>query len=339
MKRTMFMATGVIALLVCLASCVSSPAVSTGQSPANSNPSGVIIAANKTYIRDWAGRTFGAEAIPDWIKPATHGNFTKAKIYFDIDGDVFKISLGVGADLQSAQMRATANYARIAARDLQQSIKVYLAEKRRSGSMTNATKQAIEGVTQTQSHVEITGHENKGEFWHEVDVEDAVTGKMTRKVVLYQIYVIPAQTWARTTAKYLKSVLGELPEDLTPDEKDVRDMVKTMMDDARHPTVMTQQEKQQELEYSRKMMDAQIKLAPEKQKAAAQQELIKISQEGKTERTKIAADAKTQQTQALADTETTAYLSGNKALQAAATITPADENWLDAMETALSIIY
>lgn len=339
MKRTMFMATGVIVLLVCLASCVSSPAVSTGQSSLPSDTSGVKVAANKTYIRDWAGRTFGAEANPDWIGPATHGNFTKAKTYFDIDGDVFKISLGVGADLRSAQMRATANYARIVARELQQSINVYAAEKARSGSMTDTTKQAIEEVTQTQSSVEITGHENKAEFWQTVDEEDAVTGKMTHKVVLYQIYVIPAQTWVRTTAKYLKSVLGELPEDLTPDEKDVRDMVKTMMDDARHPTVMTQQEKQQELEYSRKMMDAQVKLAPEKQKAAAQQELIKISQEGKTERTKIAADAKTQQTQALADAETTAYLSGNKALQAAATITPADANWLDAMETALSIIY
>lgn len=216
---------------------------------------------------------------------------------------------------------------------------MYVAEKARSGSMIDTTKQAIEEVTQTKSTVEITGHENKAEFWQTVDEEDAVTGKMTRKVVLYQIYVIPAQTWVRTTAKYLKSVLDELPEDLTPEEKDVRDMVKTMMDDARHPTVMTQQEKQQELEYSRKMMDAQVKLAPEKQKAAAQQELIKISQEGKTERTKIAADAKTKQTQARAEAETTAYLSSNKSLQAAATITPADENWLDAMETALSIIY
>lgn len=140
-------------------------------------------------------------------------------------------------------MRATANYARTVARDLQQSIKAYLADKARSGSMTDASKQATEEVTQTQSHVEITGHENKGEFWQAIDEEDAVTGKMTRKVVLYQIYVIPAQTWVRTTAKYLKSVPGELPEDLTPDEKDVRDMVKTMMDDARHPTVMTQQEK------------------------------------------------------------------------------------------------
>ena len=339
MKRTILMTTGVIALLVFFGSCASAPSMSAGQSPAISNTSGVTVAANKTFLRDWAGRTVGTEAIPDWIGQAVCGNFTKAKTHFGIDGDVFKLSVGYGADVRSAQMRANANYARIVARELQQSINVYAAEKARSGSMTDATKQAIEEVTQTQSNVEITGHENKAEFWQAADEEDAVTGKITRKYVLYQIYVIPAQTWARTTAKYLKSVLGELPEDLTPDEKDVRDMVKTMMDDARHPTVMTQQEKQQELEYSRKMMDAQVKLAPEKQKAAAQQELIKISQEGKTERTKIAAEAQTKQTQARAEAETTAYLSGNKALQAAATITPADANWLDAMETALSIIY
>ena len=141
---------------------------------------------------------------------AVCGNFTKAKTHFGIDGDVFKLSVGYGADVRAAQMRATANYARTVARDLQQSIKAYLADKARSGSMTDASKQATEEVTQTQSHVEITGHENKG---------------------------------VRTTSKYLKSVPGELPEDLTPDEKDVRDMVKTMMDDARHPTVMTQQEK------------------------------------------------------------------------------------------------
>ena len=339
MKRTILMTTGVIALLVFFGSCASAPSMSAGQSSAPSDTSGVKVAANKTYLRDWAGRTVGSEAIPEWLGPAVCGNFTKAKTHFGIDGDVFKLSVGYGADIRAAQMRANANYARIVARELQQSINVYAAEKARSGSMTDTTKQAIEEVTQTKSTVEITGHENKAEFWQTVDEEDAVTGKMTRKVVLYQIYVIPAPTWARTTAKYLKSVLGELPEDLTPDEKDVRDMVKTMMDDARHPTVMSQQEKQQELEYSRKMMDAQVKLAPEKQKAAAQQELIKISQEGKTERTKIAADAQTKQTQARAEAETTAYLSGNKSLQAAATITPADENWLDAMETALSIIY
>ena len=63
-------------------------------------------------------------------------------------------------------MRANANYARIVARELQQSINVYAAEKARSGSMTDTTKQAIEEVTQTQSNVEITGHENKGRNYY-----------------------------------------------------------------------------------------------------------------------------------------------------------------------------
>ncbi len=336
MKKTVFMAVSAIGALLALASCASIPNAPQNSAPSNSN---VKVAGNKKYIRDWTGSSLGTEAIPDWLGPALLGNFDKARAHFGIDGDIIKSSEGSGADYRAAQMRANANYARKVARELQQSIAVYAAEKARTGSMSEATKEALEEATQTQSHVEITGHENKADFWQIIDEEDALTGKMQRKCVFYQIYVIPAKTWARTTGKYLKSVLGELPEDLTPEEADVKEMIKTMMDDTRHPKVMTQKEREQELEYSRRMLDAQVDLAPAKQKAAAQQELLKLAQEGKTERAKISADAQTKQVEARADANATAYLSGNKSLQAAKTITPADENWLDAMETAFSLIY
>ena len=336
MKKTIFMAVSAFSALMFLASCGSVPNAPKSSAESNSNTK---VAANKTYIRDWMGRSVGAEAQPEWLKTAIRGNFDAAKAHFGIDGDVIKSSEGWGADPRAAQMRASMNYSRKVARELQQSISTYAAEKARSGSMTAETKQAIEEVTQTQSNVEITGHENKAEFWQIIDEDDALTGKTQRKCVLYQIYVIPANTWMRTGAKYVKSVLGELPEDLTPEEAEVKDLIKTMMEDARHPTVMTQKEKEQEIEYSRKLMDAQAKLAPEKQKAAAQQELVKIAQEGKTERTKIKADAQTKQVQARADAQTSEYLSGNKSLQVAATITPDDANWLEAMEAALAVMY
>ncbi len=339
MKRKMFLLTSVFILvgLVLLGGCVSTPAAESRKT-LRANESGSIIAANKTYIRDWKGRTLGTKAVPAWFAPAMLGDFEQAKMHFKIDGDIFRTSEAVGADVRSAQMRADMNYARKIARELQQSINVFAAEKARSGAIDSKTKQAIEEVTQNQSHVEITGHEKKAEFWQMVDVEDALTGKITRKYVLYQIYVIPAKTWARTVGLYVRKVLGELPEDLTPEEKDVRDMMKQMMNDARHPVAMTQQEKKQELEYSRKMMDAQVKLAPEKQKAAAKQELVKIAQNAKTDRTKILADAKTKQVETKADALTTINLSGNKAVQNAATITAEDENWLEAMEVAMSVI-
>ncbi len=337
MKKQVFLVAGILTGLAVFTSCVSTPASETKQA-LQANESGTIVAANKTYIRDWKGRTLGTKAVPDWFSSAILGNFDQAKLHFKIDGDVFKLSAGQGADERSAQMRASMNYARVVARELQQSIDVFAAEKARTGSMDAKTKQAIEEVTQNQSHVEITGHEKKAEFWQMVDEEDALTGKMTRKYVLYQIYVIPAKTWARTTGLYVRKVLGELPEDLTPEEKDVRDMVKQMMSDARHPVEMSQQEKKQELEYSRKMMDAQVKLAPQQQKAAAKQELVKIAQNAKTDRTKIVADAKTKQVEAKADALTTINLSGNHALRNAATITAEDENWLDAMEVAMSVM-
>ncbi len=337
MKKQVFLVAGILAGLAVFTSCVSTPASETKQA-LQANESGTIVGANKTYIRDWSGRMHGTEAVQKWLGLAIQGNFDEAKVHLKIDGDVLKLSAGTGADEYSAQMRASSNYARVVARELRQSIDAFAAEKARTGSMDEKTKQAIEEVTKNQSHVEITGHEKKVEFWQMVDIEDALTGKMTRKYVLYQIYVIPAKTWARTTGLYLRKVLGELPEDLTLEEKDVRGMVNEAMYDARHPVVMSQEEKRQELEYSRKMMDVQVKLAPEQQKAAAKQELIKIAQNAKTNRTKIVADAKTKQVEATADALTTIDLSGNRALRNAATITAADADWLEAMEIAMSVM-
>ena len=111
------------------------------------------------------------------------------------------------------------------------------------------------------------------------------------------------------------------------------------MEDARHPTVMSQQEKAFELEAKRRMLTVQENLAPEQQKAQAKQELLKIAQEGNTERTKIKADAKTKQVETNADARTTAYLSGNKILQTAAFVTPEDANRIEAEELAMSILF
>ncbi|MDD7533207.1 MAG: hypothetical protein SPK18_06765 [Treponema sp.] len=212
-------------------------------------------------------------------------------------------------------------------------------EQYRSGAIDSATKSAIMEVTQAQSSAEITGHEKRTEFYQIIDEEDALTGKVSRKCIMYQVYVIPQTTWARTTATYLKKVLGEMPEELSMDEKAVMDMVNQMMYDARHPTVMSQQEKEQELAYSSAMAQAQVELEPEKQKAAAQQELVKIVQDSRTERTKIMTDAQTKQVQSLADAQTMASLSGNPAVQSASTVTPTDANSIDAQNIAYNILF
>ena len=152
-------------------------------------------------------------------------------------------------------------YARQIAKELQQSVNNYATEQSRSGAIDTATKSAIMEVTQAQSSAEITGHEKRTEFYQIIDEEDALTGKVSRKCIMYQVYVIPQTTWARTTATYLKKVLGEMPEELSMDEKAVMDMVNQMMYDARHPTVMSQQEKEQELAAAEaELEDVHVKL-------------------------------------------------------------------------------
>lgn len=302
--------------------------------------SGVTVQANKTYLRDWTARSLGGEARPTWLAPAFLGDYGKYKDEFKLgDEYVVRVSTVSAADVRGAQLRADIGYARALAKELQQSVNNFAASRTRSGAIDKATCEAIEEVTQAQSSVEITGHEKRTEFWHIVDEEDALTGKMTRKCVLYQVYVIPANTWARTTATYLKKVLGDMPEDLSPDEQFVADLVGQMMQDARHPTVMTQKQKEQELALSKKMVEAQIDLAPAEQKAAAQRELVKIVQDAQTERTEIRNNAQTQQVQSLAEAQTMAAMSGNPVVQSAAIITPADKEWLDAESLAMSLLF
>lgn len=330
------------ALLMLLASCgtTSNAAKTEETAKAVLSESNTEIAANKMYLRDWTARSMGGAARPAWLQALFLGDDNQYKTQFNVSDDaIIKTNYITAADVRGAQMRADMQFARQIAKDLQQSIFNSSAQQSRAGKIDEPTKDAIMEVTQAQSSVELSGLEKRTEFYHIEDEQDALTGKITRKCVLYQVYVIPQTTWARITATYLKKILGDMPEELSLDEEAVMNMVNTAIADNHHPVVMNQKQKEQELEYSAAMAQAQVNLEPEKQKAAAQQELVKIVQDGKTDRTKIAADAKTKQVQSLADAQTMAVLSGNPAVASAATVTPADANSIEAQQIAYDILF
>ena len=298
------------------------------------------VQANKTYIRDWTARSLGGAAIPDWLATVFLGDYREYKEHYKIEnGYVVRHSTVTAADVRGAQLRADIDYARKIAKELHQSVKRFLASRTRSGAIDKATRDAVDEVLQAQSSVEISGHEMRTEFYHIVDEEDALTGKMTRKCVLYQVYVIPEEAWARTTAAYLRNVIDAFPEELSRDEKFVADLVEQMMGDARHPTVMTQKQKEQDIELSKEMLEAQINLAPAEQKAAAKQKLVEIMQNAKTERTKIRAEAQTRQVESLGDAQIMAAMSEDPVIQSAATVTPADKGQIDAEGLVLDILF
>jgi hypothetical protein len=307
------------------------------------NESGVTVAAMKTTILDWQGRTLNEPAIPAWLGPAMRNDFTAYESAYNVrsGSDLFRYSTGYGADVRAATMRADMNYARVIAKELQQSISNFAAEKARSGDMTQATASAIEEITKTQSKADITGHQKKIEFWQLTDSEDPMTGKTTRQVIVYQIYSIAPDAWAATTAKYIKEVIGEMPSNLTLEQREVSNMVTEMMNDARHPVVLSQEQARNKVEAEKRMVDAQINLMPAQQKAAADQELARINQEAITARTTIKAEQRAAQTEALADgrVQQAAYLSGDPVLQAAAATTPADADWVNAQMIAASILF
>lgn len=345
MKKIVF---GMIAAAALFAAgCASTN--QTANSNANAKPdsnSGVSVAGKKTTIVDWQGRSFGAKPMPDWLEPAMRGDFTsyKASAGKNSSSDVFKCnSYEAGAaDLRSAQMRANMAYARTVARELQQSISVFAAEQARAGNITDATRQGIEEVTKTHSEAEITGHERVIEFWQEKIEEDPLTGEKTKTFAIYQIYQIPANTWAQTTAKYVKSVLGNKQEDLSLEQDFVKDLVSEMMADARHPVVLDQKTKEQQVEINKKMADFQLEiqkeLAPAQQQAASDQALLQIMNEGKINQEKIIQDAKTERIKANADARKMAYASGNPVYAQAATITAEDKAWADAEAAALELL-
>jgi hypothetical protein len=330
----------IFGMAIVLSSCGSTPSTSSGTVTPSSN-SGITISALKTNIRDWQGRSLDESAIPVWLGPAMRGDYSLYQTSFgeNNSSEIYRTSESTGADVRAATMRADMAYARKIARELQQSISVYAAESARAGNMSEATKQAIQEKTMTETHVDITGHQKKTEFWQLLETEDPSTGQMTRNYIVYQIYAINATAWTQTTAKYIREVIGDLAPNLSLEAQEVNDMLSKMIDDSRFPKVLSQEQARNQIEAEKRMVDVQVGLAPAQQKAAAQAELTRITQQGATERTQIVADARTAQTQAVADVQQAAYLSGNPVYTAAATTTAADADWVNARVLASSVLF
>lgn len=341
MKKIKFTLMTSIIIGVLITGCATTgTAINNTGAGKNGNGANVNIKGKQIDVVDWSGYTLNGPAIPEWLGPAQRNDFVLYKSAYKIDENIVcKTSVGIGADVRSATMRADMYYSRKIASELKQLINNFAAEQARAGNVSDKTREAIENVTKVQSDVEITGHQKAIEHWQQIIEEDPLTGERTSKYIVYQIYNIDAKTWTRTTAKYVKEVLGAIDNELTPEQDFVKGLVAQMMKDAREPIALEQEVARAKAEANKKMADVQAALAPAQQKAAADQALLQIMQDGKTERTKIIAESKTAQTEALADATKTAYLSGNPVYQSAATITAADQDWVEAEALAASILF
>jgi hypothetical protein len=355
------------ALVAACASNAAGPApgaAQPGTSREMENESGVTIAAIKTKILDWQGRTARAPAIPQWIADIQLNRFDNAAGELseqDIGSSIYRGLTISGPDLRGAQMRTDLNFARTIARELQQSINVFLASS--SNGMPQGTTEAMKELTQTKSQVELSGARQVAEFWQTVESEDPTNGRKTRETILYRMYGFKREDWAAITGGFVQKILDQLPARQRPEEKDVADMLAAMLGDARHPVELSQKEKEMQLAAQDRMVNAQIDLMPAEQRRAAQMELAKLyadtsvtlnrqnseraitlneqNNQALTQRTQAVAQSAAEQVNAVSQSnaERAAYSSGSPVLQTAAATTAADKPLVDAAKVAARIIF
>jgi aspartyl aminopeptidase len=117
----------------------------------------------------------------------------------------------------------------------------------------------------------------------------------------------------------------------------VEGLVNQMMEDARFPTKINQEQQIAALEASQKVLDAELAAKPGEAERAHEIALAQINEEivlGK-------AAAETQQVKAktTAKAQQAAYRSGDPVLVNAASISAADRQWLEAAALAANILF
>lgn len=326
MKKVLLGTAALAAAAIFMTSCGTTATVSANAEVKSTSTSKDELPPSR-QVYEWQGMDVGVEKSPKWLKDAVLNDYsTYISTYKKPEGDAYRNSMGYGADVRSATMRADMAYARTIARELQQSVNVYAAEQARAGNLSDQTRQAIEEVTQTQSNAEITGHQKATEFWQRIISTDPISGDKTSQYVVYQIYEIPAKTWAQTTAKYVKQVLGGVPEELTPEQDFVKGLVGQMMQDARNQTVLTPAQAKQSAEINLKVSNAAASAkTPEEKKEAAEQVVAQAMQ---SDNVKVSSDV-----------AKTAYESDNPVYKTAVTITSDDNDWAQAADLAISTLY
>ena len=345
-KRNFFWIAATVFLVMSCASNAPAEQAVFVQQPATSDETNVRVNGLQTTIVDWRGRTANAPAIPEWIQDVALDNFDGAarKQGQQTGGQGAPIYRGFivsGPDLRGAEMRSDANFARVIAKELQTNVNTYLASS--ANSMSGSTTEAIKEITQTRSEVTISGAQIIGEFWQIAEIME--NNRARRETILYRLYRFDPNDWAAITGGYVQKVLERLPQRQQPEQREVTEMLQSILNQSRAHEGLTFQEKQNALDTQQRMIDAQIALMPAQQRDATDIQLAQARSAAAVELANIQAE--TDRTVGIAmaraetasDAERAAYSSQSPVLRAAASTTVADAILVDAAKTALRLIF
>lgn len=320
MKKILFGVVAAAAATILMAGCGTTGAVAANaagtESAKPASNSGMTVAGKETTVVDWLGREDGSEAIPSWLSSAARKDFRAFKAaYGRPDGEVYYCAKGTGNDVRAAEARSQFRLYRDVAQSFQIAINTWSAN---SENISEATKDAIGTRTQAKSSVNLTGLMPVAADWKQVVEVDPITGQKSQRYIYFNIYALDAKTYATTAAKYLKEVIGDLPENLTPEQADVRNALNEMMNEGKNPPVMTEEQAKKSAE-----INAQIANAPS---AKAGNEVL-------------ANNMQSSGTKVTTNVTRTANESGDIVYKTASTITQADKEWADADALAASILF
>jgi outer membrane murein-binding lipoprotein Lpp len=117
-----------------------------------------------------------------------------------------KFSLAQRANREEARVQAGLLFAAQIAAEL----KTYVVTA--AGQTLDAGQLDIVEEITTATKVNISGMERKADFWRLVETEDPSTRAKSREYLYYVVWAMPQATWTALTWKYVKDVVGKLPD-------------------------------------------------------------------------------------------------------------------------------
>jgi hypothetical protein len=304
-RKSVLAAVGLVALAL-FASCASKPSAAI---PSASN---VDVAPTRAVVRDWSNRSMGIPVTPAWLQAlVVNGNSNPIKQEFGINGsNRVKYILAQNRNRESARVQAGLLFAAKTANELKQ----YVVTG--AGSVLDGGELDIVEEIATATKVTIAGNETVADFWQLVETEDLATRQKTQEYLYYIVYSMEEATWKALVRKYTNDIIGQLPD------RAVQTKVAQAFGDidaaASRETAMT---------------EAQFIVQVDAQRQAAER-AYELEQARINGQTAVGVAAATP----AAQTKQEIYVSGDPAKIAAASVTAADVDWIQALSTAASVM-
>jgi hypothetical protein len=295
------------------------PAPSQAEIRRDQNANNVDTQPTRMTIRDWYNRSVGEDSVPNWLKPLTRGNTSVVRNEFGLGPNTASkvdYSLAQRPNRDEARVQAGLLFAAKTANALKQFVVTAAAQSLDQGQMD-----IVEEIT-TATKINITGNRTVTDFWQEVEIEDVENRSKRREYIWYVVYEMDMNTWRQLVAKYMRDVIGEIPD------RRVQQQMTTALAAVAEETTRERTKTDQEFALELRLREQAAKDAQEQAMARINQQTALGTAQAQVAQTQVRAES---------DARYAAYKYGDAATAAATSTTAADFDWISALSTAASV--